>query len=58
MIYYNRVSINGNKLKKFDINLKKISKAYKKIKDINLRLLLNNYDNNNNLNSNFYSIFF
>lgn len=58
MIRYNKVSVNSNKLKRFDINLKKTSKAYKEIKNTNLKLLLDNYNNNNNLNSNFYSIFF
>lgn len=57
-IHYNRANINDSELKKFDFNLKETLKTYKEIKNIKLRLLLGNYNNNDNLDFNFYFVFF
>lgn len=47
-IYFNEFDINNTKLERFDFYPKKTLKTCKNIKNINLRLLLNNYNNNNN----------
>lgn len=50
--------MNDNKLGSFDFDLKKILKAHGKIKVMELRLSLGNYNGNNNSDSDLYFIFF
>lgn len=57
-MYYDGVNVNNNKVKEFNFDLKKILKTYRKIENIELKLLLRNYNSNDSLNSNFLSIFF
>lgn len=57
LVYFNGVFINNSKLKRFDFDLKGISKTHKKIKDIKLRLLLDNSNGNNNSDFNLFFVF-
>lgn len=56
--YYDKVNINNSKLREFNFDLDEILKAHKKIEDTKLKLLLGNYNGNDNLNSDLLSIFF
>lgn len=53
----NRVNVNKSKLEGFDFDSKKTLEAHKKIEDMKLKLLLGNYNSNDNLDSNFCSVF-
>lgn len=44
-------------MEKFDLELEKTSKVYRRIKDAKWRLLLNNHNDNNNLDSDFFLSF-
>lgn len=52
-----RVGVNDSKLEGFDLDLEKILEAHREIENIKLRLLLGNHDGNDNLDSDFYSVF-
>lgn len=57
LVRYNGISVNDSKLKEFVFDLKETLKAYKEIKDTKTRLLLGNYNGNDNLDSNLYFVF-
>lgn len=50
------ISFNDSKLGRLSFDLKETLNVYKDIKNNELKLLLDDYNSNDNLNSNFFSI--
>lgn len=53
----NKVFVNNNKLERFDFDIKKTLKAYRKVEDTELGILLINHNSNNNLDFDFHFVF-